>query len=448
MVISEQVADQYFESNPIGSTISVDNQWDLEVTGVFREIGSSHFQPRLIGSFTTSDRAADDNWMNNTLATYVRLAPGTNVAAVDEGLAAIVRKYSAPLLEGALGVSFDEAIVSGLKYDYVLEPMGDLYLESEALWSLGRTGNIMYVYVLSIIALFVLVIACINFINLSTARATGRAREVGLRKVLGSNRPQLIKQFLGESTVVVFISTVSALALAAVVLPWFNQVAGTELAVGPWMLVTLALVAIVTGILAGFYPALVLSRFRPAVVLRGTFSRSSKGAALRSTLVVFQFSISIALIIGTGVVYKQLHYMHNQDLGFYQDQIVVLPVETQEFEDSFDSFRQEVVGQPGIVDAAISDMVPGPDHTHNETAFRATSASSDQAFLASAGEVSPGFVETLGLTMVAGRSFSREMETDREAWVINETAARRMGWSPEEAIGQSLSKVGGRRWEN
>ena len=275
VVIRDEVARRYFrDEDPIGKTITVDQTREYEVTGVYKPVGSlSHLKPDFLGSAVSSERMASGIWLNNSINTYVRLEPGTDPSVVDDALAGIVRKYVGPSIEQVMGVSFDQALEAGLRYNYLLESVPSIYLHSQATEQSGVTGDIKYVYILGAIALFVLLIACVNFINLSTARATGRAREVGLRKVLGSNRTQLIKQFMGESTVVVVISMIIALAIAATVIPWFNRMAGTNLQVGPWLLGAVVLAAIGTGVFAGFYPSVVLSRFRPARVLRGTFAR-------------------------------------------------------------------------------------------------------------------------------------------------------------------------------
>lgn len=445
MVIATGTAERYFgEDDPMGKRITVDTQTEYEITGVFRQVGGhSHFRPQLLGSMVTSDRATDGQWLNNTLFTYVRLSEATDPASVKAALPAIVRKNVGPTIEQVMGGSFDEALAAGLKYDFEMEKVTDIYLHSKALDQVDVTGDIRYVYILGVIAAFLLIIACINFINLSTARATSRAREVGLRKVLGSGRPQLIRQFMGESTLLVILAMVLSLGIAAGVLPWFNGVAGTDLVVGPWLYVILATVAVITGVLAGFYPALVLSKYQPATVLRGSFSRSSSGSLLRSSLVVFQFVISIILIVGTGVVYQQLNYLNDRDLGFHKEQVVVLPVETTAFADKFDSFRQELLSHSGVVEAAAANMLPGPGHTHQNTAFRPEGADNDEIFLSALGEVTAEYVQTLGLTIVAGRNFSRDYETDVDGFLISETAAREIGWSAEEAVGKELAQIGG-----
>jgi putative ABC transport system permease protein len=445
LVVTEEVAYRYFgDEDPIGKVLKVDNKTEYVVTGVIRPITDrSHFRPDLIGSFVTSPRYNDPEWLNNTLYTYVRLESGTAPAAVEEKLKGMLRKYVVPRIEQVLGGSFDQAVASGLRYEWYLDPVKDIYLHSTADHQIGPTGDVRYVYILSIIAAFVLFIACINFVNLTTARAAGRAREVGLRKVLGSERGQLVRQFLGESLLVVGISMLLALAVVATALPWFNDVADANLHLAPWVFVALFGITILTGLASGFYPALVLSGFRPAVVLQGEFASGSRGSSLRSVLVVLQFVISVALLVGTGVVYSQIQFLQNQDVGFESDQVLVLPIETTAFEDVFESFRNEALRQSGIEEVASSSGIPGPDHIHQTTAFRGEGRSSEEVMLSALAEVSHEYVETLGLRMLEGRNFSREIETDRDNFLISEAAAAALDWTPAEAIGKELARVGG-----
>lgn len=445
IVLTESAADRYFgEEDPMGKVLKVDNRTEFVVTGVIRQkTNRTHFRPDLIASFITSPRYSDTEWLNNTLYTYLRLKPGTSPNAVTAELGRLMEKYVVPRIEQITGARWEDAVSAGMRYRYYLEPVKDIYLYSKAGEQLGPTGDVRYVYILSVIAAFVLVIACINFVNLTTARATGRAREVGLRKALGSERGQLVRQFLGESTFVVSISMILALALVSVVLPWFNGVSHAGLAFAPWVFPALLGITILTGIASGIYPALVLSKFRPAVVLQGSFARGAKGSALRSTLVVFQFVISIALLVGTGIVYSQLRFLQNQDVGFQKSQVVVLPVETQTFLDSFEAFREEAEQQTGIISVASSTGLPGPDHIHQQTAFRGEGGAASDIVLSALVEVSPEYVQTLGLKIVEGRDFSAKLETDRDNFVISEAAAAEFGWSPAEAVGKSLNQIGG-----
>ena len=445
MLITDDAARRYFgDEDPIGKRLEVDNRTEFVVTGVILPVTDrSHFRPSLIGSFSSSPRYNDSEWLNNTIYTYIRLQPNADVKEVESSLDNLVLKYVAPRIEQVMGGSWDDAVAAGLKYGFRLQPVKDIYLRSKATDQIGPTGDMRYVYILSIIAVFVLVIACINFVNLTTARGAGRAREVGLRKVLGSERTQLVIQFLGESTLVVAISMLLALGLVGVALPWFNGVSGASLVLAPWVYVALVAITIVTGLASGMYPALVLSSFKPAAALQGSFIKGGKGATLRSALVVLQFVISVALLAGTGIVYNQLRFLQNRDVGFEKNQVLVLPIETQEFLNTFDAFRDEAIRQTGIVSVASSSGMPGPNHIHQTTAFRGEGKAADDIMLSALAEVSYDYVPTLGLTMLEGRNFTADLETDAENFLISEAAAAEIGWSPQEAVGKQLIQVGG-----
>ncbi|GAB5518689.1 MAG: ABC transporter permease [Rhodothermales bacterium] len=447
IVLSEATAKKYFgDADPVGRILRVDNRTDYTVTGVYAfDDGdlNAHVNPDLIGSFLSNNRWDDPEWLNNSFMTYVLLREGSDPAALQAKMPAAVEKFLSPSVEQFLGQTLAEAKANGFKYDWVLQPMPSLYLHSDTEDQLGRQGDIRYVYILGAIAFFVLLIACINFMNLATARATSRAREVGLRKVLGSERPQLVRQFLLESIFTAGTGMVLAFALLMLAIPAFNRLADVSLAMAPWVVVTMLGVALVTGVLAGLYPAFVLSSFQPAIVLKGNFSRSSRGRWLRSGLVVFQFAISITLIISTLVVFQQLRYMQDQDLGFAADHVVVLPIETMDGVRDFPTFRGEIMQHSGVIDAASAGILPGNERIHNNTAFRSETMRQDDFMIASFGEVSNDYVETLELNIIAGRDFDDAFPSDVDAFVINEAAAAEFGYTPDEAIGKRIMRPQG-----
>ena len=444
IVISESTARKYFgNEDPIGRTIQYDNRIDYEITGVFQDVPTtSHFRPDLIASFLTSSRWNDQVWLNNSFFTYIRLAEGTPATQLTDKFPDFMRTYVGPQIEQFAGMPYDDAMSNGFKYNWQLERLSDIYLTSQAEDQLGPTGDVRYLYILGVIALFVLIIACINFMNLSTARATGRAREVGVRKTLGSDRAQLIRQFLGESLVLSMVSMVLAFLLVVVLLPAFAAVTDSTLTFTPWLVGVVVLVAVTTGLAAGLYPAFVLSSFKPALVLKGSFASSRKGTWLRSSLVVFQFSISVVLLVGTAVVYKQLAFIQDQDLGFDQDHLIVVPVETRQALNNFDTFRSGLLQQTSIVNVATGGLLPGPDRIHNNTGFRGEGMRQEDFFIAGTGMVSTDYVETLGLDMIAGRDFSMDFPSDSAGAVISRAAAAEMGVMPEEALGMTVSRLG------
>ena len=445
IVVSETVARKAFPNgDALGNTLRHDNRTDYEITGVYRDFPvTSHFRPALIGSFLTHPRWSDPEWLDNSFNTYVRLASGTAPASLEAKFPEFIRTFVGPRIELLTGASYDDAMKSGFRYDWKLERLSDIYLYSKAQDQLAPTGDARYLAILAVIGLFILLIACINFMNLSTARATGRAREVGIRKTLGSDRTQLVRQFLGESIALSLVAMVGAALLILISLPLFARMTGAQLSPGPGLALLILGVSLGTGLLAGLYPAFVLSGFRPALVLKGSFASSRKGTWLRSSLVVFQFAISVALLVGTSVVYKQLRFIQERDIGFDIEQVVVLPVETRRALGDFDTFKSRAMTQPGVVSVAASGILPGPDHIHNNTGFRKEGGADGDIFLAGLGEVSADYQETLGLRIIAGRDFSDELLTDSSSAFINRSTAQAMGYTPEEAVGKTLYRMGG-----
>ncbi len=445
MVISETIARKYFgNSDPIGQTVRHDNRNDYEITGVFADLPqTSFFRPEVIASFLTSERWNDQIWLNNSFNTFIRLSDGSNSEALKAKFPDFLRTYVGPQIEQFTGMPYDEALSSGIRYQWDLERLSEIYLYSKAQDQIGPTGDIRYLYILGIIALIVLTIACINFMNLSTARATGRAREVGIRKTLGSERGQLIRQFLGESITMSLISMVIAFALVLLLLPVFANVLDAHLSIEPWLPAVILGVALLTGVVAGLYPAFVLSGFEPALVLKGSFSSSRSGTWLRSSLVVFQFGISVVLLVGTTVVYKQLDFIQNRDVGFNKDHVVVLPIETSQALESLDTVRNRLLQRSDVVSVASAGILPGPDHIHNSTIFRADGMRPEDTIVAALGEVSPGYEETIGLDIIAGRGFSRDVKSDSAGTVLNEAAVEAFGFTVENAVGQTIYRLSG-----
>ena len=451
VVLSQEAARRYFgEADPMGQTLRLDRRLDLEVTGVFEASPrNAHFRPDLIASYLTHPRWDDPVWLNNSFNTYLLLRSPEDIVSLQAKMPDAVRTFAGPGVQQFLGISLDEALAAGFRYDWLLEPMPDLYLHNQADDQMGASSDVRYVALLGIIALFILAIACVNFMNLATARAAGRAREVGVRKALGSDRTPLIRQFLSESVTLSVISMLFALGLVLVSRPLFNAVAGTNLTVGGDLVAALLAVSLITGLAAGAYPAFFLSGFSPAEVLRGRLGGAGRGGRLRAGLVVFQFAVSVTLLIGTSMVFRQLQYIQAQEVGFERADLVVLPIETRAGIESFETFRSRASSLAEVQDVAASGIMPGPNRIHNNTGFRGESMRPDAFFVAAAGEVTHNYVETLGLELVAGRDFDEAFETDREAWVINEAAAREMGFTPEEAVGKRLARLqdeGEDRW--
>lgn len=445
IVISASTAEKYFGSaNAMDRVLRFDGGTDYRVTGVMQDMPTqSHFRADLLASAVSNARSEGTMWVSNSFTTYFRVHPNATGADVEAKFPELIRKYVVPQIEQAVGQNYDDMVAAGLRYDFFVQPLSDLYLRSSDVDnSLGSTSDISYVYILGAIALVILLIACINFMNLSTARSSNRAKEVGLRKVLGSARPQLIKQFLGESVLLSVLGLFVAVILIHAALPIFNGFSGKTLALGlnaqAWVYGALVGIALTAGLLAGIYPAFVLSAFQPAAVLKGNLSGGAKSSWMRSSLVVVQFGISMVLLIGTGVVFNQLDYMQNQRLGFTGEQVVAVPLETQDARDSYEAIRNSLLQNTNILSVANSNVIPG--RFYSDTAFRPEGR--DDVHIFYQGQASHNFIETFEMEVVAGRSFSRDFAADVDgSFLINETTARQLGWTPEEAVGKHLDMV-------
>jgi len=448
VVISEEIAEKYFAGeDPLGKTIRVDNAAEYRVTGVLADIPeTSSLEIDLLASIISLPQSNSPVWINNFLFTYVVLQEGFDAAFLEAKFPVIIKTHVAPQIEQAIGQTYDELIEAGLRWDYFVQPLTKVYLRAETNDSAGVSSDISYVYILIAVALFILLTAAINFMNLSTARSANRAKEVGIRKVMGSSRDALVQQFLGESVATSLLALIVALLSVAALLPLFNNLADKSLSfilVGnPGFLISMVGVTVVIGLIAGIYPAFVLSAFRPVTILKGIVAAGSKKSVMRSTLVVMQFTISIGLLVGTGVVFDQLRYMQEKRLGFNKEQVVVLPIETQQARESYESFRQELLGNPQVVGVAASEGLPGRIRRTNGF-LPPDEATSESGYAMAESAVSHDFIETLELELVAGRDFSRDFVTDAtHAFVINETAARIMGLDPETAVGKRFTRVG------
>jgi putative ABC transport system permease protein len=445
VVISRSVAQKYFgDQDPIGKVLEFkDNNAALKVTGVIDKVpANSHFRFDLFASMSTLPEAREPSWMASNFYTYLVLPAGYDYKKLEARLPRVVEKYIGPQLLKAMGITLAQFNQKGNKIGFFLQPLTDIHLHSDLTGDMQPYGDIRYVYIFSAVAIFMLLIACINFMNLSTAGASKRAREVGIRKVMGSVRGQLIRQFLLESLLLTALALMLALLLAYLALPLFNDLTGQrlelELRSNPWVIPALTLFGLFTGILAGSYPAFFLSSFNPIAVLKGKFAAGRKSIGLRSGLVVFQFFISISLIVCTSVVYNQLSYIRHKDLGYDKDQVLVVQ-ETYWLGNNQDVFRQQLLQDPRVVHVTASGYLPaGPSNGNNFMAFPDSHA--DQFIKTLRYEVDNQYIPTLGMQIIAGRNFSTAFGTDSTGVIVNETAARAFGWG-EKAIGRRITHM-------
>jgi len=446
VVLTESMAKKYFgNDDPIGKLLNMDNRIDYIVTGVIKDVPkNSHFHFDFLGSLTSYQNIMQDQrWLSNNLYSYVLLDKGVTYDMIKDKMEDVVLKYVAPQIKQALGVSLEQLKKSGALYHYSLQPLMDIHLYSHLDNEIEPNSDIQYVYIFALIALGILLIACINFMNLATARSAMRAKEVGIRKTLGSKKSQLIWQFIFESVLMSTIAVIIAAFLAELFLPFFNEITGKSITFGINESLTLVpmfvLFALVVGILAGSYPAFFLSAFDPVTVLKGNTLKGGKNSWLRSTLVISQFTVSIILIIGTFVVKDQLDYIQNKKLGFNKEQIVLVK-KTDDIGRQIESFKRELLSNPSITSVSNSNTYPGGPIVGN-SAYTAGGQSGDKSQLIMQMAADYGFVDTYQIPMQEGRYYSREHPSDTlNTIVVNEETVKIFGL--KNPIGKKLIAVG------
>ncbi len=433
IVIDETTAKKYFNTtNVVGKTLYVDNSVNCKITGVIKDIPpQSHFHFSFIRPMHDTYHDDQGDWLSNNYPSFVLVRPGVTRASLQKAVDATINNYLAKQLEQLLHVSANDMKNTGNHFIYPVMPLTDIHLHSNKSYEFEANGNITYVYIFSIIAIFILLIACVNFMNLSTARSANRAKEVGIRKVAGSSRSALVIQFLTESVLTSFLSLLLAIGIAALLLPLFNQLAGKQMNVwtlfSTWLLPVLVALILVVGCLAGSYPAFYLSSFQPVQVLKGTIAKGFKSSWLRSGLVVFQFFISISLIIGTIVIYNQLNYLRSREIGYNRDQVLVIN-NTYALDKKNKSFREDMLKISGVQGATITGSLP-TDISYNQNGwFKDPTLDAKQVNIMTDFYVDQNYIPTMGMQMVTGRNFSTAFITDSSAVIINETAAKYLGF--------------------
>lgn len=441
LVITRAVAQKYFgNENPVGKVLYF-KSWNTnyKVTGVIDKVPSNaHFHFDFFASMAGVPDAKSSSWMTSNYYTYLVLRKGYDYKQLQAKLPKVVEKYMGPQIQKAMGISLEQFLQKGNNIGFNLQPITDIHLHSDLSFDLAPYGDIRYVYIFSAIAIFMLLIACINFMNLSTASASKRAREVGIRKVMGSLKFQLVRQFLVESLLLTAFALLLSLLFVKLALPLFNNITGKTLDLNftqnTWLLPSLLLLGLITGILAGSYPAFFLSSFNPVTVLKGKLMAGKKSSWLRSGLVVFQFFISITLIVGTAVVYKQLSYIQSKKLGYEKDQVLILP-ETYLLGQKEGVLRQQLLQDPRVLNITSSGYLPvGPSNGNNFFIYAQEEASQIKSLRY---DVEDNYIPTLGMQIAYGRNFSRDFATDSAGIILNETAARVFGWE-KNAVGKTL----------
>jgi len=440
VVITERIAKKYFHNasggyqEVVGKVLIVNDTVPYKITGVIKDIPQqSHFNFDFFLSMRSLPQSRDNNMLSNNFNTYILLKHGADYKRLEAKFRDFFRKQAGAKLESVIHSTFAKLEQSGDYFRMSLTPLKDIHLTSNRVDEMGVNGNIQYVYVFSGIALFILLIACINFMNLSTARSSNRAREVGVRKVLGSRRKHLIAQFLAESVVITLFAAIVAVFAAWALLPLFNQVAGKELMVTSkmvkWIVPALFALIIVVGCLAGSYPAFFLSGFQPIEVLKGKLTVGFKGGGLRRFLVVFQFAISIFLIIGTLVIYNQLKYIQSKDLGYNRDHVLVVHDLWTLPNNVAKTFKQQIKQLASVKNVSLSQALPAWNYGSSRTFFKDEVIDQKRSLVARDWGVDEDYIPTLGIKMAAGRNFSKDMLTDSTALVINTAAAKLLGYA-------------------
>ncbi|WP_026628832.1 ABC transporter permease [Dyadobacter alkalitolerans] len=448
IVISTKLAEKYFgKQDAVGQIITFkDWKTPFKVTGVMEEMPvHSHIQFDMLASMSSLEDAKSTSWMISEFYTYLLLPEGYDYKQLDAKLPQTVEKYMGPQLKTALGLTFAEFKKKGNNLGLYLQPLTEIHLHSDFQYDLGTNGDLKYVYIFGAIAVIMLLIACINFMNLSTAGSSKRAREVGVRKVMGSEKIELVAQFLMESILLTGIALVFGGLICLAGLPLLNSLSGKNLGFSlealPALIPALLFFGLFVGIFAGSYPAFFLSSFKPIAVLKGgnaavKLNSSGKNIGLRSGLVVFQFFVSITLMVGATVVYQQLKFIQNKKLGYEKDQVLVVPAWA--LGKNMPVFKDELMRDSRVSNVSLSGFVPaGPSDNNN---YMITPEDNPSQLLKTLRyEVDYDYLATLGMEMAQGRNFSKAYGLDSTAVILNETAAKALGWQ-HNAIGKTLSR--------
>ncbi|RFM25888.1 ABC transporter permease [Deminuibacter soli] len=439
-LLTEAQAQKYFgNTNPMNKMIRLSNQVNFKVAGIYKAFPSNaHMHPDILLSFASLNDSTlygaknlQTNWFNNSFFTYLLLPENYPVKQMEARFPAFLDAHAPRSSTGMMPSKISKLY---------LQPLTSIHLTSHLDSEAEENGDIKRVYIFSVIALFILLIACINYMNLSTARSTLRAKEIGIRKVVGASKKELLLQFLSESVLICWMSLLLACILLKLGMPWLSKISGTDLSIGmllKWqVLVPVLLTPFIVGVLAGLYPALFMAAFQPVKTLKGLFKAGSKSISFRQVLVVAQFAISIILIITTLVVYSQLRYMEKKSLGFDKSQVVTIPWNIA-IGNRFEAMRNDLLQQQSIKDVCRASRIPSGRLLDNSNAATVGDSIRPVNLELKYVVADYHFIPTFGITMAAGRNFSRDYGTDSTAFIVNESAAQMIGWkTPEKAIGQ------------
>lgn len=437
MVVSRSLAKKYFgDENPVGKTLKNNGRTEYEITGVFEDLpANTHMKIDALFSFATYIKLVNDpvtSWNWDGFMTYILLKEGVNAQALETKLASFVDKQNN---------------AEGHSMVFHLQPLTDIHLDSDYYGEFKNNGDRQATSFLAVVAVLILIIAWINYINLSTAKSIERAKEVGVRKVMGGFRKQLVQQFLMESLVINSAAIAIALTISVLVMPWFSEITERELSYAlfkqPLFWLVMVGLILMGSLLAGLYPAFVLSAFKPVEVLKGKFRNSSRGVVFRKGMVIAQFIASITLVVGTFTVYTQLTFMRNQELGVDLDQTLVLNapnITDSTYARKFEAFKNTIVQYPEVKFLSVSSAVPGSQPYWNAGGIRRLSQTEDEAKQYRVISMDADYVQLFGLETLAGRAFSNESQGEEDNIMLNESAFAQMGFSNlQEAIGEQIN---------
>jgi len=444
VVLTKEMAKKYFGDAPAIGKILLLAKEPVKVTGIINKVpDNSHFHADAFLSLDTRNR--QQTWSNISFYTYILLDKKASPKKLEAQFPQLVAKYVVPEIQRDMGVSLSEAQKSVNTFIFSLQPITDIHLHSHTKFEREANGDINYIYIFGALAIFILILACINFTNLSTAASAKRSKEVGIRKVLGSLKSSLVNQFLAESVLLTTLAMVFALVMVYFLLPYFNSVAGKNTNIQFYLnykaLFVELLVALIVGIAAGIYPAFFISSFKILSVLKGNTNSQNNKSLLRNGLIVFQFGISTAFIIGTIVVYQQLHYMQNQKLGYDKDQVLVIN-DTYTLKNNLVPFKNQLLQNKQVVNATISSDVPVKTGDGTQIYLKSTTENAGHSEIhANIYHVDESYLPTMGMKIAAGRNFSAVSHGDSSAVIVNETTIKELGIKGDP-IGKTIVRSG------
>lgn len=445
LILTKTAAERHFGSQEaLGKTLKLNNTDTYTVTGILEDPPKNSFirDHTVFMAMAGNEHALSNEWGNHSYATFIKLIPTSKIADFQAPLQSLFETYMIPWVQEIMpGITLENFLASGNYLNYSTIALPDIHLHSSRTGEFSPNSNIQNVYILSFIALFLIVLASVNFMNLSTAHSLKRAKEVGIRKTLGSNKAGLIGQFLTESGMIAFISLLLAILLAAIAMPFFNDLSGKELSIpfaNPFFWVLLVSATVLLGLLAGSYPAFFMSRFIPVKVLKGGGQSSVGCSKIRNSLVVFQFAISVFLVISTLVVFQQLQYIQSKELGYTKDKVLIVE-DVNAAGSQIQSLKNEVRQLSVVKDVTLSSFFPTPSARGDNSFLEEGTTDLEKAIQMQQWGVDYDYISTLDLEIIAGRNFDKNRGTDSLATIINESALAVMGIAPEEALGKRFA---------